>query len=81
MSVPNFIPLSLIVDGISPPKITGSETRAKLDECLWNKASTAVRTPPGTGQCGTAERSKFELPAARRATPKLERTQSEARRV
>ncbi len=37
MSVPNFIPLSLIFDGFSPPEIKGSESRAKPTEALgWD---------------------------------------------
>jgi hypothetical protein len=37
MSVPNFIPLSLIFDGFSPPEIKGSEKRANPARRRWDK--------------------------------------------
>jgi hypothetical protein len=37
MSVPNFIPLSLIFDGFSPPETKGSENRANPARRPWDK--------------------------------------------
>ena len=37
MSVPNFIPLSLSFDGLSPPKFKECESRAKPAGCPWDK--------------------------------------------